>query len=292
MVTCPTWAGPELIAALRSETDKPFDAHLQVAEPERFIELFARAGCETLIVHLSLPITTGGSWPRSARPGASRDRAQPGHTPRGARLPHRGRGAGHRAHGGRGLRWPAVHAECAAQDGRDPRSDRSHGVSRPDHRRRGMLNSPCTIDALVATAARGSWCAPAPPACSRSRTSAPPSARRAPRPSRPSRPGKAGARWRRDGHGSAWSVAPTPTSSLRCPACRARGSVSPVPRSHRVRRQAQPVRDGGSAGRGRGGGHPPGVATCSAKRTSGIMRTRAWTPPSWCSMTSGRRARP
>lgn len=44
--------GPELIAALRSETDKPFDAHLQVAEPERFIELFARAGCETLIVHL------------------------------------------------------------------------------------------------------------------------------------------------------------------------------------------------------------------------------------------------
>jgi ribulose-phosphate 3-epimerase len=44
--------GPELIACLRSETDKPFDAHLQVAEPERFIELFARAGCETLIVHL------------------------------------------------------------------------------------------------------------------------------------------------------------------------------------------------------------------------------------------------
>jgi len=43
--------GPELVACLRSETDKPFDAHLQIAEPERFIELFARAGCETLIVH-------------------------------------------------------------------------------------------------------------------------------------------------------------------------------------------------------------------------------------------------
>jgi ribulose-phosphate 3-epimerase len=43
--------GPELIACLRSETDKPFDAHLQIAEPERFVDLFARAGCETLIVH-------------------------------------------------------------------------------------------------------------------------------------------------------------------------------------------------------------------------------------------------
>jgi ribulose-phosphate 3-epimerase len=44
--------GPELIAGLRSETDKPFDAHLQISEPERFIERFAKAGCETLIVHL------------------------------------------------------------------------------------------------------------------------------------------------------------------------------------------------------------------------------------------------
>lgn len=44
--------GPELIAGLRSETDKPFDAHLQISEPERFIDRFARAGCETLIVHL------------------------------------------------------------------------------------------------------------------------------------------------------------------------------------------------------------------------------------------------
>lgn len=43
--------GPELIEALRSETDRPFDAHLQISEPERFIERFARAGCQTLIVH-------------------------------------------------------------------------------------------------------------------------------------------------------------------------------------------------------------------------------------------------
>jgi ribulose-phosphate 3-epimerase len=43
--------GAELVEGLRTETDKPFDAHLQVSEPERFIERFARAGCETLIVH-------------------------------------------------------------------------------------------------------------------------------------------------------------------------------------------------------------------------------------------------
>ena len=44
--------GPELVAALRSETGKPFDAHLQVADPDRFVDAFADAGCETLVVHL------------------------------------------------------------------------------------------------------------------------------------------------------------------------------------------------------------------------------------------------
>jgi ribulose-phosphate 3-epimerase len=48
--------GPELVASIRGETDKPFDAHLQVSEPERFVELFAMAGCETLIVHLESTI--------------------------------------------------------------------------------------------------------------------------------------------------------------------------------------------------------------------------------------------
>ena len=48
--------GPELVAGIRGETDKPFDAHLQVSEPERFIDPFAAAGCETLIVHLESTI--------------------------------------------------------------------------------------------------------------------------------------------------------------------------------------------------------------------------------------------
>lgn len=48
--------GPELIATIRGETDKPFDAHLQVAEPDRFVDQFARAGCETIVFHLEATI--------------------------------------------------------------------------------------------------------------------------------------------------------------------------------------------------------------------------------------------
>jgi ribulose-phosphate 3-epimerase len=43
--------GPELVSCVRGETNLPFDAHLQVAQPERFIDLFARAGCQTIIFH-------------------------------------------------------------------------------------------------------------------------------------------------------------------------------------------------------------------------------------------------
>lgn len=48
--------GPELVATLRGETDKPFDAHLMVSEPERFVDLFAAAGCETLVFHFEATI--------------------------------------------------------------------------------------------------------------------------------------------------------------------------------------------------------------------------------------------
>jgi ribulose-phosphate 3-epimerase len=41
----------DIIASVRGETDKPFDVHLAVDEPERFIEQFARAGCQTIIIH-------------------------------------------------------------------------------------------------------------------------------------------------------------------------------------------------------------------------------------------------
>lgn len=43
--------GPDLLKALRPHTDKPFDAHLMVEEPERFIELIAEAGANMISVH-------------------------------------------------------------------------------------------------------------------------------------------------------------------------------------------------------------------------------------------------
>ncbi|GGD80078.1 ribulose-phosphate 3-epimerase [Paenibacillus nasutitermitis] len=43
--------GPDLLRALRPHTDKPFDAHLMVEEPERFIELIAEAGADMISIH-------------------------------------------------------------------------------------------------------------------------------------------------------------------------------------------------------------------------------------------------
>ncbi len=41
----------DMIRSLRSETDKPFEAHMMVSEPERFVDEFARAGCQLIVVH-------------------------------------------------------------------------------------------------------------------------------------------------------------------------------------------------------------------------------------------------
>ncbi|MCC7447367.1 MAG: ribulose-phosphate 3-epimerase [Anaerolineae bacterium] len=41
----------DLIRSIRSETNKPFDAHLAVVKPEQFVEAFAQAGCQTIIIH-------------------------------------------------------------------------------------------------------------------------------------------------------------------------------------------------------------------------------------------------
>jgi ribulose-phosphate 3-epimerase len=43
--------GPDLLKALRSATDKPFDIHLMVEEPERYIDMFADAGADWISVH-------------------------------------------------------------------------------------------------------------------------------------------------------------------------------------------------------------------------------------------------
>lgn len=43
--------GPVAIEAIRPLTKLPLEAHLMVAEPERFIEACARAGADTIIIH-------------------------------------------------------------------------------------------------------------------------------------------------------------------------------------------------------------------------------------------------
>jgi ribulose-phosphate 3-epimerase len=43
--------GPPLIKALRPHTDRFFDAHLMIVEPERTLEAFAEAGCDAITVH-------------------------------------------------------------------------------------------------------------------------------------------------------------------------------------------------------------------------------------------------
>lgn len=45
-----TW-GPKIIADLRRLTKLPFDAHLMIVEPERYVEAFAAAGADIITVH-------------------------------------------------------------------------------------------------------------------------------------------------------------------------------------------------------------------------------------------------
>jgi ribulose-phosphate 3-epimerase len=44
--------GPQTVAALRPLTKLPLDVHLMVDAPEQFIETFAKAGADTILVHL------------------------------------------------------------------------------------------------------------------------------------------------------------------------------------------------------------------------------------------------
>jgi ribulose-phosphate 3-epimerase len=44
--------GPPIVSALRKVTQLPLDVHLMIVEPERYIDEFARAGADSLTVHL------------------------------------------------------------------------------------------------------------------------------------------------------------------------------------------------------------------------------------------------
>jgi len=44
--------GPPVIESLRSITDLPFDAHLMIVEPERYVPDFIKAGCDMISFHM------------------------------------------------------------------------------------------------------------------------------------------------------------------------------------------------------------------------------------------------
>lgn len=48
--------GPDMIKTLRPFSQKPFDVHLMIREPERYIELFAEAGADMISVHTEATI--------------------------------------------------------------------------------------------------------------------------------------------------------------------------------------------------------------------------------------------
>lgn len=43
--------GPVVVEAVRKMTELPFDVHLMISDPDRYIEAFARAGADILCVH-------------------------------------------------------------------------------------------------------------------------------------------------------------------------------------------------------------------------------------------------
>lgn len=48
--------GPVVVEALRRVTSLPLEVHLMIEEPLRYLEAFAKAGADSLLVHVELPI--------------------------------------------------------------------------------------------------------------------------------------------------------------------------------------------------------------------------------------------
>ena len=44
--------GPDILKSIRGETDIPFDTHLMVYEPERYVETFIQAGSDLVVIHV------------------------------------------------------------------------------------------------------------------------------------------------------------------------------------------------------------------------------------------------
>jgi ribulose-phosphate 3-epimerase len=50
--------GPLVVEAVRRATKKPLDVHLMIVEPEKYVEAFAKAGADHILVHAETSATT------------------------------------------------------------------------------------------------------------------------------------------------------------------------------------------------------------------------------------------
>lgn len=76
--------GPPVIRSIRDVTDLPFDVHLMIVEPERYLEDFANAGADILTVHqevsLHLDRTLHAIEELGIKPGVALNPHTPVHT--------------------------------------------------------------------------------------------------------------------------------------------------------------------------------------------------------------------
>ena len=127
--------GPLVIEAVRKATDKPLNVHLMIVEPERYLEDFARAGADHILVqaepqstiHLHRVLSRIRDMGKKA--GAVLDPATPIEQIEYVLHPVR-RGAGH--DGQPGFRRPELPARDAAEDPKAARPLR-RTRPRPDH---------------------------------------------------------------------------------------------------------------------------------------------------------------
>jgi ribulose-phosphate 3-epimerase len=73
--------GPEFIKACRGATAVPYEAHLMIEEPERWIDQYVEAGCETVIVHPEVSVHLHRTLQEIRRMGAKAGVALNPHTP-------------------------------------------------------------------------------------------------------------------------------------------------------------------------------------------------------------------
>ena len=73
--------GPLVVEAVRKATRLPVDTHLMIVEPERYVEAFAKAGSDTVVVHAEvsphLHRTLQAIRAAGARPGVSLNPSTP-----------------------------------------------------------------------------------------------------------------------------------------------------------------------------------------------------------------------